>query len=68
MLKMFKSNNEEQSWTEESIWSKWDPDTSGEVSWNKVSNSFEYFIGRSIIPDKPQAALEAVKLMVMMPL
>ena len=33
------------------------------MSWNKVSNSFEYFIDRSIIPDKPQVALEAVKLM-----
>ena len=31
------------------------------MSWNKVSNSFEYFIDRSIIPDKPQVALEAVK-------
>ena len=30
---------------------------------NKVSNTFEYFIPRSIIPDKPQVALEAVKLM-----
>ena len=33
------------------------------MSWNKVSNSFEYFIDKSIIPDKPQVALEAVKLM-----
>lgn len=33
------------------------------MSWNKVSNSFEYFIDRSVIPDKPQVALEAVKLM-----